>query len=476
MADVTFSKVEVFTGNNFNYTPASVTNPALVVVACNNQDFDDPLDTEFDGSPATRITRATLNNGSSFDTPTDIYVLPDCGTSAINITSTYDDDNIWICMTLANCHQTVPSITGENVNSAASSVSSRSGNITTSVDGSLIIGGFAVGGDNDTPSSYGSGQTEADSSTDSFNSLAVTTEVKSTAGLETTSATWPSTMTSAFLVAAAFQPADAGGGTTPKTVAATAVGSASISTSLEYPHTIAATSTGVVTFADSLTLLGTIAANAVGSATVSKIKEFVRTISGTALGAAAVNTIATFNRTIAATATGVNNFLTGTEVGQTISATAVGVASFVTNVITSTPVSITATAIGNAAVSGVATFLSLINATSTGNATLNTESTFYRTIAATASNTAGVVKLIQKFITAVAVGDASMVKLVTKEIAAVAIGVPLVAGGIALGVTISAIGSGVASITATFIKYVAVVSNNFKAVFRAIFRNPFKDT
>lgn len=210
MADVTISKIETFTGNSFNYTPASGTDTCLVVVGQNNQDFDDPLDASFDGSPATLVTRATLNNGGSFDTPTDIYLLANPGTSAINVTSSFDDDNLWTCMTLANVHQTTPVKTGEDSDNTATSTTTISDSLTTTVDGSMIIAALGEGGDGIAPASYGSGQTERSSQTQTFSALAVTSEVKSTAGAETSSGTWSATRSSLFLATAAFQPANAG--------------------------------------------------------------------------------------------------------------------------------------------------------------------------------------------------------------------------------------------------------------------------
>lgn len=193
----------------------------------------------------------------------------------------------------------------------------------------------------------------------------------------------------------AIRPAPAGGTTFFQTVAATAVGSVSISDVITFVETIPATAVGVASLARVVSYFRTIPATATGVATVSTSATFYRTISATAVATASL--VKTMFKTIAATAVGQASLQTASVIGQTISATAVGVASVTNQLILG--VTIPATAVGQAALSAAATFYKSISSTAIGSAVVSTvlipTQTFFQTISATA---VGVVTLGAQFI------------------------------------------------------------------------------
>lgn len=98
--------------------------------------------------------------------------------------------------------------------------------------------------------------------------------------------------------------------TTPITIAATAVGVATVSTKSTYYRAIAATAIGVATLSTITTYYRTIAATAIGVANMTTALAYNVSINAVALGVATLNAAATFRKTIAATAVGVADLVT----------------------------------------------------------------------------------------------------------------------------------------------------------------------
>lgn len=205
--------VEVTNSSSFSYTPSNVTDACLVFLAGNEQDFDDPLAPEIDSVLATEVVLATLNNGGAFDNPFGIYQKVNPGTSAVTISSEFDDENIWLVMTLGGVNQTTPINTGEFDETASENVSTVDTDLTTTVDGSLVIAGSSNSTISEA-SSVGSNQTiQASANSGGSGQAAVaTSEDKATAGAVTSTINWGASQSRVCAVAAAFNPVAVAGG------------------------------------------------------------------------------------------------------------------------------------------------------------------------------------------------------------------------------------------------------------------------
>lgn len=119
-----------------------------------------------------------------------------------------------------------------------------------------------------------------------------------------------------------------------------------ISQAITYFQTLAATAVGVATMSDVVTYVKTLAATAIGVATMSKkvskfmsataigvatiVKKVSKTLNATAIGVASLTKVTTYRRTLTATAIGVATLSTVKTVVKTLTATAVGIASLTT--------------------------------------------------------------------------------------------------------------------------------------------------
>ena len=245
----------------------------------------------------------------------------------------------------------------------------------------------------------------------------------------------------------------AGGTTTPKTLTMTAVGTATLTNTIELGQTVSATAVGVTTIEMIKTFLISIAVVTNGIPLLSRLGTYYRGIVATAVGSATVSTVKTILNTIAATA--------------------VGVASLSATLITTITQSITATATGVVSFANALTLSAVISAVSIG--VVSFQRTIYKTIVAVATGDMTQIKVVYKTIFAFAVGFADMSRLVFKEIAVVAVGVPIVLAQIALSQSITAIATGVVTVGTSIIIFVGRVSNKIYAMFRNVFSNIFKD-
>lgn len=97
-------------------------------------------------------------------------------------------------------------------------------------------------------------------------------------------------------------------------IAATAVGSASLTTTASFYRTLAATASGTAVVATIASYYRTLAATASGTAVVSTVASYYKALAATAVGAAVVSTAANFYRTLGATAVGSSSILVSSYV------------------------------------------------------------------------------------------------------------------------------------------------------------------
>lgn len=154
---------------------------------------------------------------------------------------------------------------------------------------------------------------------------------------------------------------------TTLTIAATAVGVATLTSASVIGKTLTATAVGVATLSTALLTSVTIAATAVGVATLSRIVTFSRSLAATAVGAATL-TKGMFV-TLTAMAIGVPSMAKG--MFKTLAATATALPTLTPALLAT--VSIAATAVGVASLSKARMFVQTLSAVATGVASLATQ-------------------------------------------------------------------------------------------------------
>jgi len=176
---------------------------------------------------------------------------------------------------------------------------------------------------------------------------------------------------------------------------------------------------------------------------------FQQAIAATAVGTATVSPLSTYLRTLAATAVGSAALTSASVIGKTLETAAVVVATLATALLTT--VEMAATAVGSAALARVTTFSRTLAATAVGTATLTKK--MFVTLAATATGAVGFVKGMFKTIAATATAaptlDAAVLALV--NMAATAVGSAVLSAASLITQAISAVATGVASLATQFI-------------------------
>ena len=271
----------------------------------------------------------------------------------------------------------------------------------------------------------------------------------------------------------------ASGSTTPKTIAATAIGVAVLTPVPIYVVSIDATAVGTPVFVKkisktlSATAVGTavfvkkvsktLAATAVGSAVLTPAKLVLQTLAATAVGIATLTPVQLALQAIDATAVGVASFTkkisktleatgVGTpaiikNVGKTLAATAVGVPAFVKTVKTT----LAATAIGVPGLSTVITYARTLAVIAVAVVVLTPATIFVETLSATAIGVAGFVKTIKKTLSATAVGTAQFIKKVSKTLSATAAGVVTLTPALTFTKTLGATATAIATLATNLI-------------------------
>jgi len=177
---------------------------------------------------------------------------------------------------------------------------------------------------------------------------------------------------------------------------------------------------------------------------------FPQTIAATAVGAATVSPLSTYLRALAATAAGMATLTSAAVIGKTLAATATSVATLSTALLTS--VSIAATAIGTATLARAITFSQTLAATAIGTASLAKK--MFVSLAATATSVAGFVKGMFKTLAATATAAPTLgaAVLALVNLTATAVGSAALSAVRVLGQTISAATVGAASLATQFIE------------------------
>lgn len=216
-----------------------------------------------------------------------------------------------------------------------------------------------------------------------------------------------------------------------RSISSTALGTATISAGKLLQQSISAAASGVATLSTVTTYVRSVSANAIGTATVNRVASFFRTVGVAATGSATVSRVATFIRSISPSAAGTATIAQGKIILQAISSAVVGTATLSPLQVIGQAIS--STAVGAATINRVVTFIRTVSTTAMGAATLSRIATFHRTVSASAT------------------GAATFIKLVGKTIAASSIGTATVSAAILSLKTISTVATAVASLAGVFI-------------------------
>lgn len=175
-----------------------------------------------------------------------------------------------------------------------------------------------------------------------------------------------------------------------RTLAASEVSSATISTVASLSQALSAAMVGIASLSAILTKLVTLAASIAGSAALSVQSSFLRTLAAASSGVATLSKLASFLRTLAATAVGSTALSTVSSFLRTLSATATGVAALASSLLAK--VTLAASSVGSAALSTVTSFLRTLAGTAAGAAALASAASLSQTLAAAASGVASLAR------------------------------------------------------------------------------------
>lgn len=268
-----------------------------------------------------------------------------------------------------------------------------SGNITTTVANTLLVGVVTHANPNRGVSTEPSGWTSLLSTDTVTNGINIATREVTSAGTYNYDPTMK-LATAGFCSIFALE-ADAGGGNA-ETLAAVASGVAGLNRRLLAAKPLSATATGTADLSIAVQVSRILAAVASGVATLVRLATWRRTLSATAAGLAVLVAVTAgqFARALTATATGVAGLNRRLSVNRTLAAVANG----------------------TAAIALVLSLSRTIAAIATGAAVLNRRLSAFRTLAATATGNAIIAagRLFQETLAAIATGVATLTAVFTE--------------------------------------------------------------